>query len=122
MTNHVHLLVSADPTEGAGVLTRGHPQNRHRGRSGPKAQAAVVKLEAPFQRHLADRDRVFLASSCRPRRPTLTKRMAEDLTEFLSEHGVKVRYLHSGIGISNAIGNGQQEPAGVQGGSSSRPV
>jgi excinuclease ABC subunit B len=28
---------------------------------------------------------------------TLTKRMAEDLTEYLSEHGVKVRYLHSDI-------------------------
>jgi len=28
---------------------------------------------------------------------TLTKRMAEDLTEFLAEHGVKVRYLHSDI-------------------------
>ena len=26
---------------------------------------------------------------------TLTKRMAEDLTEYLGEHGVKVRYLHS---------------------------
>jgi excinuclease ABC subunit B len=28
---------------------------------------------------------------------TLTKRMAEDLTEYLEEHGVKVRYLHSDI-------------------------
>ncbi|QEZ46154.1 excinuclease ABC subunit UvrB [Cupriavidus oxalaticus] len=28
---------------------------------------------------------------------TLTKRMAEQLTEFLSENGVKVRYLHSDI-------------------------
>ncbi|MUI53592.1 excinuclease ABC subunit UvrB [Aliivibrio fischeri] len=28
---------------------------------------------------------------------TLTKRMAEDLTEYLDEHGVKVRYLHSDI-------------------------
>ena len=28
---------------------------------------------------------------------TLTKRMAEDLTEYLLEHGVKVRYLHSDI-------------------------
>jgi len=28
---------------------------------------------------------------------TLTKRMAEDLTEFLQEHGIKVRYLHSEI-------------------------
>jgi len=28
---------------------------------------------------------------------TLTKRMAEDLTEYLEEHGVRVRYLHSEI-------------------------
>jgi excinuclease ABC subunit B len=28
---------------------------------------------------------------------TLTKRMAEDLTDYLSEHGAKVRYLHSDI-------------------------
>jgi len=28
---------------------------------------------------------------------TLTKRMAEDLTEYLREHGVKVRYLHSEV-------------------------
>jgi excinuclease ABC subunit B len=28
---------------------------------------------------------------------TLTKRMAEDLTDYLTEHGVKVRYLHSDI-------------------------
>ena len=28
---------------------------------------------------------------------TLTKRMSEDLTEYLHEHGVKVRYLHSDV-------------------------
>ncbi len=28
---------------------------------------------------------------------TLTKRMAEDLTEYLDEHGIRVRYLHSDI-------------------------
>lgn len=28
---------------------------------------------------------------------TLTKKMAEDLTEYLNDHGVKVRYLHSDI-------------------------
>src|SRR5690606_28918072 len=28
---------------------------------------------------------------------TLTKRMAENLTEYLGEHGVRVRYLHSDI-------------------------
>lgn len=29
---------------------------------------------------------------------TLTKRMAEDLTDYLAEHGIRVRYLHSDIG------------------------
>ena len=29
---------------------------------------------------------------------TLTKRMAEDLTDYLADHGVRVRYLHSDIG------------------------
>src|SRR5690625_538569 len=33
---------------------------------------------------------------------TLTKRMAEDLTEYLSENGLKVRYLHSDIEIGRA--------------------
>jgi excinuclease ABC subunit B len=28
---------------------------------------------------------------------TLTKRMAEDLTEYLNDHGIKVRYLHSDV-------------------------
>ena len=28
---------------------------------------------------------------------TLTKRMAEDLTEYFNEHGIKVRYLHSDV-------------------------
>ena len=28
---------------------------------------------------------------------TLTKRMAEDLTEYLNEHGVRVRYLHADV-------------------------
>src|SRR5690606_39287006 len=28
---------------------------------------------------------------------TLTKRMAEDLTDYLGDHGVRVRYLHSDI-------------------------
>ena len=28
---------------------------------------------------------------------TLTKRMAEDLTEYLHEQGIRVRYMHSDI-------------------------
>lgn len=34
---------------------------------------------------------------------TLTKRMAEDLTDFLMEHDVKVRYLHSDIGTVERV-------------------
>jgi len=34
---------------------------------------------------------------------TLTKKMAEDLTDYLFEHGVKVRYLHSDIGTFERV-------------------
>jgi excinuclease ABC subunit B len=41
--------------------------------------------------------RTLAASGQRVLVTTLTKRMAEDLTDYLTEHGVKVRYLHSDI-------------------------
>jgi excinuclease ABC subunit B len=41
--------------------------------------------------------RVRVARNERVLITTLTKRMAEDLTSFLAEHGVRVRYLHSDI-------------------------
>ena len=34
---------------------------------------------------------------------TLTKRMAENLTEYYSDHGMKVRYLHSDIGTVERV-------------------
>ena len=34
---------------------------------------------------------------------TLTKKMAEDLTDYLFEHGIKVRYLHSDIGTFERV-------------------
>jgi len=34
---------------------------------------------------------------------TLTKRMAEDLTDYFAEHGIKVRYLHSDIGTVERV-------------------
>ena len=34
---------------------------------------------------------------------TLTKRMSEDLSEFLSEHNIKVRYMHSDIGTVERV-------------------
>ncbi len=41
--------------------------------------------------------RATIAIGARTLVTTLTKRMAEDLTDYLTEHGVKVRYLHSDV-------------------------
>ena len=41
--------------------------------------------------------RATMAMGARTLVTTLTKRMAEDLTDYLTEHGVKVRYLHSDV-------------------------
>lgn len=41
--------------------------------------------------------RVRAASGERVLATTLTKKMAEDLTDYLDEHGIRVRYLHSDI-------------------------
>ncbi|MGW8311580.1 MAG: excinuclease ABC subunit UvrB [Thiogranum sp.] len=53
------------------------------------AGSQVDDLLSEINRRVAAGDRVLVT--------TLTKRMAEDLTEYLGEHGVKVRYLHSDI-------------------------
>ena len=41
--------------------------------------------------------RATMAKGARTLVTTLTKRMAEDLTDYLTEHGIKVRYLHSDV-------------------------
>ena len=41
--------------------------------------------------------RATVAMGARTLVTTLTKRMAEDLTDYLTEHGIKVRYLHSDV-------------------------
>ena len=53
------------------------------------ATSQVDDLMDEIRLRVADGDRVLVT--------TLTKRMSEDLTDFLSEHGIKVRYLHSDI-------------------------
>jgi len=53
------------------------------------ARTQVDDVLAEIGVRVARGDRVLIT--------TLTKRMAEDLTAFLAEHGVKVRYLHSDI-------------------------
>ena len=53
------------------------------------ARAQVDDLLSEANKVIARGERVLVT--------TLTKRMAEDLTEYLAEHGIKVRYLHSDI-------------------------
>ncbi|MEJ2090292.1 MAG: helicase-related protein, partial [Gammaproteobacteria bacterium] len=53
------------------------------------ASTQVDDLLGEINETVARGDRVLVT--------TLTKRMAEDLTEYLDEHGVRVRYLHSDI-------------------------
>ncbi len=53
------------------------------------AQTQVDDLLSEISLRVAKSERVLVT--------TLTKRMAEDLTDYLNEHGVKVRYLHSDI-------------------------
>jgi excinuclease ABC subunit B len=47
--------------------------------------------------HLLDEIRARVAKKERVLVTTLTKRMAEELTDYYGDHGVKVRYLHSDI-------------------------
>jgi excinuclease ABC subunit B len=54
------------------------------------ASTQVDDLLSEINRRVAVQERVLVT--------TLTKRMAEDLTDYLREHGVAVRYLHSDIG------------------------
>ena len=53
------------------------------------ADTQVDDLLSEIKLRVTDGERVLVT--------TLTKRMAEDLTDYLSEHGIKVRYLHSDI-------------------------
>jgi excinuclease ABC subunit B len=53
------------------------------------ASSQVDDLLSEIRLRATKRERVLVT--------TLTKRMAEELTEYLSEHGVKVRYLHSEV-------------------------
>ncbi|MAZ70577.1 excinuclease ABC subunit UvrB [Porticoccus sp.] len=53
------------------------------------ATSQVDDVLSEINRCVANEERVLIT--------VLTKRMAEDLTEYLAEHGVRVRYLHSDI-------------------------
>jgi len=53
------------------------------------ASTQVDDLLSEIDLRVKKRERVLVT--------TLTKRMAEELTDYLAEHGVKVRYLHSEV-------------------------
>ena len=53
------------------------------------ASSQVDDLLSEIHQHASRNERVLVT--------TLTKRMAEDLTDYLEEHGVRVRYMHSDI-------------------------
>ncbi len=53
------------------------------------ASTQVDDLLAEIRKRVEARERVLVT--------TLTKRMAEDLTDFLADNGIRVRYLHSDI-------------------------
>ncbi|MDR2688499.1 MAG: excinuclease ABC subunit UvrB [Azoarcus sp.] len=53
------------------------------------ATTQVDDLFGEIRKHVEVNERVLVT--------VLTKRMAEDLTDYLAEHGIKVRYLHSDI-------------------------
>jgi excinuclease ABC subunit B len=53
------------------------------------ATSQVDDLLSEIHKRVAVQERVLVT--------TLTKRMAEDLTDYLAEHGVRVRYMHSDI-------------------------
>ena len=53
------------------------------------ATTQVDDLLSEISLRVAQKERVLVT--------TLTKKMAEDLTEYFAEHGIKVRYLHSEV-------------------------
>ena len=54
-----------------------------------ESRVFAADMPSPTKKRLAATERVLVT--------VLTKRLAEDLTEYLDEHGVRVRYLHSDV-------------------------
>ncbi|HHL3492491.1 TPA: excinuclease ABC subunit UvrB [Legionella pneumophila] len=90
------IYISATP----GPYEQEHSDNvaeqvvRPTGLIDPEVEIRPVKTQVD---DLMSEIRQVIAQGNRILVTTLTKRMAEDLTEYLSEHGIKVRYLHSDV-------------------------
>ncbi len=91
------IFVSATPSaweldQAGGVFTE--QVIRPTGLLDPLIEIRPVKTQVD---DLLDEIRKVTAKGYRTLCTTLTKRMAEDLTEYLHEQGIKVRYMHSDI-------------------------
>ena len=91
------VFVSATPAaweleQAGGVFTE--QVIRPTGLLDPEVEIRPVSMQVD---DLLDEVRKVTANGFRTLVTTLTKRMAEDLTEYLHEQGIKVRYMHSDI-------------------------
>jgi len=91
------VFVSATPSgwemeQSGGVFTE--QVIRPTGLLDPEVEIRPVSMQVD---DLLDEIRKVLADGFRTLCTVLTKRMAEDLTEYLHEQGIKVRYMHSDI-------------------------
>lgn len=91
------VFVSATPAaweleQSGGVFTE--QVIRPTGLLDPQVEIRPVEMQVD---DLLDEVRKVSASGYRTLATTLTKRMAEDLTEYMHEQGIKVRYMHSDI-------------------------
>jgi excinuclease ABC subunit B len=98
-----------DAMRGQSVFVSATPQNWELEQSGGVIVEQVIRptglLEPVIEIRpvemqvddLLDEVRKVAAKGMRTLVTTLTKRMAEDLTEYLHEHGIRVRYMHSDI-------------------------
>lgn len=90
------IYISATP----GTYEKEHSDNvaeqvvRPTGLVDPEVEIRPVRTQVD---DLMSEIRLVTQQGCRILVTTLTKRMAEDLTDYLNEHGVKVRYLHSDV-------------------------
>ncbi|MCV6593017.1 MAG: excinuclease ABC subunit UvrB, partial [Silicimonas sp.] len=91
------VFVSATPQsweleQSGGVFTE--QVIRPTGLLDPQVEIRPVEMQVD---DLLDEVRKVTANGMRTLVTTLTKRMAEDLTEYMHEQGIKVRYMHSDI-------------------------
>ena len=91
------IFVSATPAARTSSRSPARWSSRSCGRPGWWIPTVEVRPVATQVDDLLSEIRMRVERRERVLVTTLTKRMAEDLTDYLDEHGVRVRYLHSDV-------------------------